>query len=79
MQQPVTPVIQVNPEPRDEVGVADVLVGAIALIGVLIVAALLVGLATGGIFILLRKWRERNSSDANEPQAIRLNLSPPRR
>jgi hypothetical protein len=77
MQQPVTPVVQIAPTPSNEVGVADVLLGSIALIGALIVAALLVGLVTGGLFIMLRKWREARTPDAAETQATRLNLSEP--
>ena len=74
--QQVTPVVQIQaPRPADEVGVADVLIGSFALIGFLIVAALVVGLVTGGIFIAIRRWRDKNSPDSTEPQATRLKLS----
>jgi hypothetical protein len=74
--QQVTPVVQIEPpRPADEVGVDDVLIGSFALIGFLIVAALVVGLVTGGIFIAIRRWRDKNSPDSTEPQATRLNLS----
>ena len=77
--QQVTPVVvQIQaPRPADEVGVADVLINSFALIGFLIVAALVVGLVTGGIFIAIRRWRDKNSPDSTEPQATRLNLSQP--
>jgi hypothetical protein len=74
--QQVTPVVQIDPpRPADEVGVDDVLIGSFALIGVLIVAALVVGLVTGGIFIAIQRWRDKNSPDSTEPEATRLNLS----
>jgi hypothetical protein len=74
--QQVTPVVQIAaPRPADEVGVDDVLIGSFALIGFLIAAALIVGLVTGGIFIAIRRWRDKNSPDSTEPQATRLNLS----
>jgi hypothetical protein len=75
--QQVTPVVQIDaPKRADEVGVEDVLIGSIAMIGVLIVAALLVGLITGGIFIAIQRWRDKNAPDTPaEPSATRLNLS----
>jgi hypothetical protein len=75
--QQVTPVVQIEaPRRADEVGVEDVLLGSIALIGILIAAALVVGLLTGGIFIAIRRWRDKNAPDVPpEPEATRLNLS----
>ena len=75
--QQVTPVVQIQaPRPADEVGVADVLVGSIALIGIIIAAALVIGLVTGGIFIAIQRWRDKNAPDTPaEPSATRLNLS----
>ena len=73
----MTPVVQIEaPRRADEVGVDDVLIGSFALIGFLIVAALVVGLVTGGIFIAIRRWRDKNAPDSPaEPEATRLNLS----
>jgi hypothetical protein len=74
--QQVTPVVQIAPpRPADEVGVPDVLIGSIALIAVLVAAALVVGLVTGGIFIAIRRWRDKNDPDSTEPEATRLKLS----
>jgi hypothetical protein len=74
--QAVTPVVQIEAtKPTNEVGVADVLMNSIALIGFLIVAALVVGLVTGGIFIAIQRWRDKNSPDSTEPTATRLKLS----
>jgi hypothetical protein len=75
--QQVTPVVQIEaPRRSEEVGVEDVLIGSIAMIGVLIAACLVVGLITGGIFIAIRRWRDKNAPDTPpEPEATRLNLS----
>jgi hypothetical protein len=75
--QQVTPVVQIEaPRRSEEVGVEDVLIGSFALIGILIAAALIVGLLTGGIFIAIQRWRDKNAPDAPaEPEATRLNLS----
>ena len=74
--QQVTPVVQLeSPKPTNEVGVADVLINSFALIGFIIAAALVIGLVTGGIFIAIRRWRDKNSPDSGEPSATRLNLS----
>jgi hypothetical protein len=75
--QQVTPVVQIQaPRPADEVGVDDVLIGSIALIGTIIAAALIIGLVTGGIFIAIRRWRDKNAPDGPaEPSATRLKLS----
>lgn len=76
MQKPVTPVVQIQTPPNQEIGVADVLLGSVSLIGFLIVAALLAGLITGGLFIYWKRWRERHAPDdeASTPHT-RLDLS----
>jgi ABC-type phosphate transport system permease subunit len=72
----VTPVVQIAaPRPKDEVGVPEVLLGSIMLTVVLVLAALAAGLVTGGIFIAIRRWRDKNDPDSNETQATRLKLS----
>jgi hypothetical protein len=75
--QQVTPVVQIEgPRRADEVGVEDVLIGSIALIGIIIAVALVVGLITGGVFIAIQRWRDKNAPDTPaEPSATRLNLS----
>jgi ABC-type phosphate transport system permease subunit len=72
----VTPVVQIeSTRTTNEVGVPDVLINSFALIGFIIVAALVIGLVTGGIFIAIRRWRDKNSPDSGEPTATRLKLS----
>jgi hypothetical protein len=75
--QQVTPVVQIEaPRRSEEVGVEDVLIGSFALTGILIAACLIVGLLMGGIFIAIRRWRDKNAPDAPpEPEATRLKLS----
>lgn len=74
--QAVTPVVQIeSTKTTNEVGVPDVLINSFALIGFLIVAALVIGLVTGGVFIGIRRWRDKNSPDSDEPTATRLKLS----
>lgn len=79
--QPLNPVIvQVVDEPTRETSVADILLGAVGLVGFVLLMAALVGLAAGGLFILARKWRERREP-ADRPAddiSLRLNaLEPP--
>ncbi len=75
--QPVTPVVELpTPAPVQEVGVADVLIGSIGLVGALTILALLVGLLAGGGFILFRRWRDAARGDRPDEDAhIRLKLS----
>jgi len=62
--QPITPVVEIETAtPTAEIGVADVLIGSIGLIGALMVGALLTGLITGALFIGYRKWRDRRAKD----------------
>jgi len=74
-QQPtVTPVVQVA-APHGEIGVADVLVNIVSLIGVLALLVVVIGLATGGLFILFRRWRNAQSDDAPLAEYTQLRLS----
>jgi len=75
VQQPVTPVVEIPGNQAEEVGVADVLIGSFGLVGVLMVLALLVGLAAGGGFIMYRRWRDRHEPDMPEDEHTRLDLS----
>ncbi len=73
-QPTVTPVVQLA-KPTGEIGVADVLLSIVSLIGVLVVVAVLVGLATGGLFILYRRWRDAKSTESSLASYTRLGLS----
>jgi len=66
--QPSGPVVvKILQEPARETTVVDVLLGAIGLTGVLILIALLMGLALGGFFILYRKVQARRRPYRPEP------------
>ena len=57
-QDPVTPVIvKIIEPPKDPTGLADVLVGALGLTGVLGLAAILIGIATGAVIFWMRSRR----------------------
>jgi hypothetical protein len=75
--QSVTPVVEL-PEaaPAKEVGPAEVLIGAIGLVGALTVLALLAGLLFGGLFILRRRAAQRRDT-SDGPEATQLRLSGP--
>lgn len=75
--QAVTPVVELpQSAPAREVNPADVLLGSIGLVGVLVLLALLAGLTFGGLFILRRRAEARRA-DSGEPEAIQLKLSAP--
>jgi hypothetical protein len=57
MQQTSPIIVQVVEQPVRSSTVVDVLLGAIGLTGVLVVAAVLLGLLLGGILIGLKMWR----------------------
>ena len=61
LQSPV--MVRVVEEPTESTTVADVLIGAIGLTGVLVIAAVLLGALFGGILIGVKKYRERHNLD----------------
>jgi hypothetical protein len=74
--QPVTPyVVELAAEPTRETQVSDILFGAVGLVAVVLVAALLVGFLVGAAFIRLRE--QRRLKDPQEDAAVELGLSPP--
>lgn len=65
----VTPVVvRVVDAPTRETTVADILIGAVGFVGAVLLAALVVGLLAGGVFIAIRKLRERHGGD--EPPTL---------
>jgi hypothetical protein len=73
-QPTVTPVVQVA-APHGEIGVADVLINIVSLIGVLALLVVVIGLATGGLFILFRRWRNAQSDESPLADYTQLRLS----
>jgi hypothetical protein len=63
--QPYTPiVVQVAEEPTRETTVADILLGAVGFVGVVLLAALVVGIVAGAVFYYLRKVRSGRAAGA---------------
>ncbi len=74
--QPSTPVVvEIIAEPTRETTVYDVLVGSIGLLGVIVLAAIVVGLLVGGLLIAIKKWRDRHDM-AERHAPVRLGIDP---
>jgi hypothetical protein len=68
LQQPSQPiVVRILEEPVRETTVVDVLIGAFGLTGVLILIAVLCGVALGGLFVLYRKIQAKRRPYRPEP------------
>ena len=76
-QQSAEPiVIRVLEEPVKETGIADVLIGALGLTGVLLLAALLLGALLGGILIGVKRLRAKYDLDpVPDSEAMRVTPS----
>jgi hypothetical protein len=80
LQQPGQPaqpiVVHVLEEPVKSTGVADVLIGAFGLTGVLLLAALLLGALLGGILIGIKKLRAKYGVEpVPDSEALRVTPS----
>ena len=64
--QPITPtIVQIVPDkPREEIGMVDVAVASFGLTGVIMVAALIAGLAAGAAYIWYRSKRAVSTIEA---------------
>jgi len=77
--QPITPtVVKIVDAPTRETSVADILMGAVGLVGFVLLAAALVGLVAGVVFFLVRRARvgRRETIPGSE---YSLDLSSPKR
>jgi hypothetical protein len=71
--QPSDPiVVRVLEEPAHETTVADVILGALGLTGVLLFAALLFGLLLGFLMVARRRLRERRNVEEEGTQRLGL-------
>ena len=78
--QPLTPtIIKIVPPPTREIGVLDVLVGALGLTGVIVVGSLVSGCVLGAIIIGFKRWRVERTGVDDSSHQIRLDISTPRR
>lgn len=72
-------IVRVVEAPTPETNVADVLMGAVGMVGFILIASLLLGLVAGGLFIGFRKLKARLSGEAEFPliEASPLTHVPP--
>lgn len=72
--QPI--VVRVIEEPVESTGVADILIGALGLTGVMLLAALLLGALLGGILIGIKRLRAKyNLEPVPDSEALRVTPS----
>ena len=74
MLQPANPiVVRVVEEPVETTGLSDVLIGALGLTGVMLLAALLLGVVLGGVLIGVKKLRAKyNLEPVPDSEALRV-------
>jgi hypothetical protein len=78
--QPLMPVIvRVIEQPAKEIGVADVLLGAIGITGLFLLGAALLGFLLGGAFILFRRWQAGQDVEGPVDDTFQLTQPPPPR
>lgn len=71
--QPNPIIVRVVEQPVQDTSIADVIIGAIGLTGLLLVTAALLGLALGGVLIAVKKLRARYGVEAEvDPDALRV-------
>ena len=68
--QPFTPVIikEVG-APTPQVGVADVLINSLGIVGLMLIGALLGGLVVGALFVLFKHWRPDNPLNGQDSRS----------
>ena len=68
--QPVTPVfIKEVGAPTPQVGVADVLINSLGIVGLMLLGALLGGLVVGALFVLLKHWKPENPLNGQDSRS----------
>jgi len=78
--QPIIPtIVQIVPPPTEQVGVLDVLVGALGLTGLIAVGSIVLGAALGALIIGYKKRRGNASGADGDSTLTRLDLSSPSR
>jgi hypothetical protein len=68
-------IVRVVEEPVDETTIADVILGSLGLVGVMLIAALLLGLLLGGGLVLYKRLRAKDGLDAGK-DAESLRVTP---
>jgi len=66
LQQADPIIVRVVEQPVHETTIADVIFGSLGLVGVLLVAALILGLVLGGALIAFKRLRKRDGLDPED-------------
>ncbi|MDP6580189.1 MAG: hypothetical protein QF681_05995 [Vicinamibacterales bacterium] len=75
LRQPATPLILELAEPATEqIGVGDVLVGALSFAGLMAIAAVVLAVLFAGVLIALRRVRRSDPLDPNDTNSMGLHL-----
>ena len=69
MQQPSPIIVRVVEQPVHETTIADVIFGSLGLVGVMLVAAAVLGVLLGGGLILWKRLRRQDALDSTEHAA----------
>ena len=75
LQQPTPIIVRVTQEPVESTTVADVLLGAIGLTGLLVIIAVVLGGLLGGILIKMKHLRARRRADGSDSDIIHIFLT----
>lgn len=68
-------IVRVVEEPVKETTIADVILGSLGLVGVMLFSALLLGILLGGALVLYKRLRSKDGLDA-EDDAKTLRVTP---
>jgi hypothetical protein len=73
LQQQGPIIVRVIEEPIDETTIADVILGSLGLVGVMLISALLLGLLLGAAMVLYKRLRAKDGLDADQDsQTLRV-------
>ena len=76
LQQQAPIIVQVVEQPVKETSIADVIFGAIGVVGVGLICAALLGAALGGILILIKRWRAQHGYEHDPVAENPYRISP---
>jgi hypothetical protein len=69
-------IVRVVEQPVDETTIADVILGSLGLVGVMLLSALLLGLLLGGAMLLYKRLRSKDGLDADhDAESLRVTPS----
>jgi hypothetical protein len=71
--------VRVVGAPTQEVGVIDILLSSIGLVGLILLVSVTVGLAVGGLLIAFKRWKPANDLNGQTADSRGLKLTPPAR